>query len=30
MDFMMNETYIQVMNKLKKELQLHVESWAMP
>ncbi len=29
MDFMMNETFIQVMDKLNEELQLHVESWAM-
>jgi hypothetical protein len=24
----MNETFIQIMDKLNKELQLHVESWA--
>jgi hypothetical protein len=30
MDFMMNEAFIQVMDKLKEELQLHVESWVMP
>jgi hypothetical protein len=30
MDFMMNEAFIQVIDKLHDELQLHVESWAMP
>ncbi len=30
MDFMMNEAFIQVMDKPNKELQLHVESRAMP
>jgi hypothetical protein len=30
MGFRMNETFIQVMDKLNKELQLHVESWVMP
>jgi hypothetical protein len=30
MDFMMNKTFIQVMDKFNEELQLHVESWAMP
>jgi len=30
MDFIMNEAFIQVMDKLHKELQLHVKSWAMP
>jgi hypothetical protein len=30
MDFMMNEIFIQVMDKFNEELQLHVESWAMP
>jgi hypothetical protein len=30
MSFLMNETFIQIMDKLNKELQLHVESWAMP
>jgi len=30
MDLMMNESFTQVMNKLNEELQLHVESWAMP
>jgi hypothetical protein len=30
MNFMMDEGFIQVMNKLNEELQLHVESWAMP
>jgi hypothetical protein len=29
MDFMMSEVFIQVMDKLHEELQLHVESWAM-
>ncbi len=24
----MNETFIQIMDKFNKELQLHVESWA--
>jgi hypothetical protein len=27
---MMNEAFIQVIDKLHDELQLHVESWAMP
>jgi len=30
MDFMMSEAFIQVMDKLHEELQLHVEFWAMP
>jgi hypothetical protein len=30
MDLMMDETFIQVMDKFHEELQLHVESWAMP
>jgi hypothetical protein len=30
MSFIMNETFIQIMDKLNKELQLHVKSWAMP
>jgi hypothetical protein len=30
MDFMTNETLIQVMDKLNEELQLHVEYWVMP
>jgi hypothetical protein len=30
MSFIMNETFIQIMDKLDEELQLHVESWAMP
>jgi hypothetical protein len=30
MNFMMNETFIQIMDKFNEELQLHVESWAMP
>jgi hypothetical protein len=30
MDFMMNETFIQFMDKFHEELQLDVESWAMP
>jgi hypothetical protein len=30
MDLMMDETFIQVMDKFNEELQLHVESWAMP
>jgi hypothetical protein len=30
MDFMMSEIFIQVMDKLHEELQLHIESWAMP
>jgi hypothetical protein len=29
MDFMMNEAFIQVMDKFNEELQLHVESWVM-
>jgi len=29
MDFMMNEAFIQVMDKFNEELQLHVKSWAM-
>jgi hypothetical protein len=27
MDFMMNEIFIQVMDKLNGELQLHIESY---
>jgi hypothetical protein len=30
MSFIMNETFIQIMDKLNEELQLQVESWAMP
>jgi hypothetical protein len=30
MDFMMNEVFIQIMDKFHDELQLHVESWVMP
>jgi hypothetical protein len=30
MSFIMNETFIQIMDKFNKELQLHVESWVMP
>jgi hypothetical protein len=30
MDFMMNEAFIQVMDKFNEKLQLHVESWAIP
>jgi hypothetical protein len=30
MDFMMNEDFIQIMDKLNEELQLHVESWVIP
>jgi len=30
MIFIMNEAFIQIMDKLNEELQLHVESWAMP
>jgi hypothetical protein len=30
MNFMMNETFIQIMDKLNEELQLHVKSWVMP
>jgi hypothetical protein len=30
MNFIMNETFIQIMDKLNEKLQLHVESWAMP
>jgi hypothetical protein len=30
MDFMMNEIFIQVMDKFNKKLQLQIESWAMP
>ncbi len=30
MDLMMNKVFIQVMDKLKRELQLHIESQAMP
>jgi hypothetical protein len=30
MNFIMNETFIQVMDKFNEELQLHVESWVMP
>jgi len=30
MDFMMNEAFIQVLDKLNEELQLNVESRAMP
>ncbi len=29
MDFMMNETFIQLMDKFNKELQVHVESQVM-
>jgi hypothetical protein len=29
MDFMMNEVFIQIMDKFNEEQQLHVESWAM-
>jgi hypothetical protein len=30
MSFITNEAFIQIMDKLNKELQLQVESWAMP
>jgi hypothetical protein len=30
MNFIMNEIFIQIMDKFNEELQLHVESWAMP
>jgi hypothetical protein len=30
MNFIMNETFIQIMDKFNEELQLYVESWAMP
>ncbi len=30
MNFVMNETFIQIMDKFNEELQLHVESWAVP
>jgi hypothetical protein len=30
MNFIMNETFIQIMDKFNEELQLHVESWTMP
>jgi hypothetical protein len=30
MDFIMNEVFIRVMDKLNEKLQLHVKSWAMP
>jgi hypothetical protein len=30
MDFMMSEIFIQVIHKLNKKLQLHVEIWVMP
>jgi hypothetical protein len=30
MDFTMNENFIQVMEKLKEELQIHVEFKTMP
>jgi hypothetical protein len=30
MHFMMNETFIQFKDQFNEELQLHVESWAMP
>jgi hypothetical protein len=30
MSFIMNETFIQIIDKLQEKLQLHVESWAMP
>jgi hypothetical protein len=30
MNFIMNEAFIQIMDKFNEELQLHVESWAMP
>jgi hypothetical protein len=30
MDFMTSENFIQVMDKLHEELQLHVEYWVMP
>jgi hypothetical protein len=30
MNFTMNETFIQIMDKFNEELQLHVDSWAMP
>jgi hypothetical protein len=30
MNVMMNETFIQVMDKFNEEVQLLVESWAMP
>jgi hypothetical protein len=29
MNFIMNETFIYIMDKLNEELQLHVESWDM-
>jgi hypothetical protein len=29
MNSIMNETFIQIMDKLNEELQLHVEFWAM-
>jgi hypothetical protein len=30
MSFIMNETFIQIVDKLNEELQLHVEFWVMP
>jgi hypothetical protein len=30
MSFIMNETFIQIMDKLNEELQLQIESWAIP
>jgi hypothetical protein len=30
MNYMMNETFIHIMDKVNEELQLHVESWVMP
>jgi hypothetical protein len=30
MSFIMNETFIQIMDKLNEEMQLQVESWALP
>jgi len=29
MNFIMNKTFIQIMDKFNEELQLHIESWAM-
>jgi hypothetical protein len=30
MNFIMNETFIQIMDKFNEEMQLHIELWVMP
>jgi hypothetical protein len=30
MSFIINQTFIQIMDKFNEGLQLHVESWIMP